>query len=227
MMKLQFKAFQFSLLIHLLIVSLVIIAGNVLSSEIKKLVMISFDVEHIQEEAPPTLPKPEPVRKVAVRKAVAPVAPVAQTQPEKPMEEITRPAPGPTEAVLPVALPEKPVLAATSGPVAISGGDGNGDASPEAAKNKYLREHFTYIRDKVLKNVTYPPVALRMGWQGKVVVNFLILPDGSVRDVSVAKSSGVRILDRDAVETVEHTAPFTKPPVAAQITIPIVYHLTD
>ena len=64
-----------------------------------------------------------------------------------------------------------------------------------------------------------------MGWQGKVLVSFLILTDGSVREVAVTKSSGVPVLDRDAAETVENSAPFPRPPVAAQITIPITYRI--
>ena len=91
MMKLQFKAFQLSLLIHLLIVSLVVIGGRALGSDIQRLVMVSLDIEHIREETPPAPPKPEPERKIVIRKAVAPVTRVEQLQPEKQIEEITPP----------------------------------------------------------------------------------------------------------------------------------------
>jgi protein TonB len=82
----------------------------------------------------------------------------------------------------------------------------------KAAKMKYLNDHFAYIRDKILRNVSYPDAARRMGWQGKVVLSFIITANGYVRDFNVIHSSGFKMLDNKAIETVKETAPFPKPP---------------
>jgi protein TonB len=64
-----------------------------------------------------------------------------------------------------------------------------------------------------------------MGWQGKVLLSFIITADGLVREFKIIKSSGFAMLDKSAVESVKDTAPFPKPPVEAQVVIPIVYRL--
>jgi periplasmic protein TonB len=100
-------------------------------------------------------------------------------------------------------------------------------AEEAAARTNYFNEQFSYIRDKILRNVHYPDAARRMGWQGKVILSFVIAADGSVRDFRIVQSSGFSILDRSAIETVSDTAPFPKPPGEAQLVIPIVYRLDN
>jgi hypothetical protein len=48
---------------------------------------------------------------------------------------------------------------------------------------------------------------------------------GSAKDIKVMRSSGVDVLDKSAIEAVENASPFPKPPIEAQIIIPIVYRL--
>lgn len=106
------------------------------------------------------------------------------------------------------------------------GGENPGsDGRTEAAKAGYLKEHFAYIRDKILKNISYPTLARRMGWQGLVQLSFIIASDGSVKDVKIIQSSGFEVLDRKAMETVKETAPFPKPPAEARLVIPINFRL--
>ena len=64
-----------------------------------------------------------------------------------------------------------------------------------------------------------------MGWQGKVLLSFIISADGSVREVKIIQGSGFPILDKSAIETVKDTAPFPKPPIEAQLVIPIIFRL--
>ncbi|RJR18731.1 MAG: energy transducer TonB [Nitrospiraceae bacterium] len=95
----------------------------------------------------------------------------------------------------------------------------------EGAKAGYLREHFTYIRDRILKNLSYPQAARKMGWQGKVTISFVICENGNAEDIKIIESSGFGILDRSAVETVKKVLPFPEPPLRAEIVIPVVYRL--
>lgn len=102
------------------------------------------------------------------------------------------------------------------------GGPGGGQASGKAA---YLKRHFSFIRDLILKNLNYPSVARKMGWSGHLTVSFVICEGGSVENIKVVKSSGHRVLDENAVTTIKEIQPFPRPPVKAEIVIPIEYRL--
>jgi len=104
-------------------------------------------------------------------------------------------------------------------------GPGRGSGSLDGLKNQYLREHFTYIRDLILKNITYPPLAKKVGWQGRVLVSFIIMEDGRVTNIKIVKSSGHAVLDRNVLETIREVQPFPKPPVRAELFIPVNYVL--
>jgi len=97
--------------------------------------------------------------------------------------------------------------------------------SAGSMKKGYLKEHFAYIRDLILKNLVYPQAARNMGWSGKVVVTFIISTDGGVEKVKVLTGSGYEVLDRNAVETVRKTAPFPRPPLSVELVLPIGYNL--
>ena len=97
--------------------------------------------------------------------------------------------------------------------------------SNEMIRNRYLAEHFTFIRDKILKHVYYPVSARRLGWQGKVVISFIISSNGSITEARVAQGSGHNILDQSALAALKESAPFPRPPLEAQIVLPVVYRL--
>ena len=103
-------------------------------------------------------------------------------------------------------------------------GHGKGE-NHELLRNHYLSEHFAYIRDLIGGRLVYPNVAIRMGWSGRVAVSFVILEDGDVEELRIAKSSGYPMLDADAVKTVRKSAPFPKPPVRARLVVPVEYML--
>ncbi len=53
------------------------------------------------------------------------------------------------------------------------------------------------------KIIAYPRKAVRKGWEGQVVVAAEILPDGSVGQTELAKTSGHEVLDRAAVDAIK------------------------
>jgi len=111
---------------------------------------------------------------------------------------------------------------------AATGGGAGAEEPGEArakARGRYLERNYAYIRDAIQQGIAYPAMARRMGWEGKVVVSFQVLSDGSVRDVRVVQGSGHSALDRAAVEGVRKAAPFPKPPAEAVIITPVVYRL--
>lgn len=103
---------------------------------------------------------------------------------------------------------------------------GQGLPAEDEQRQRYIREHFTYIRDMIMQHLSYPMLARKMGWSGRVVVSFTVLDDGQVEDIKVVKSSGFNVLDANAIKTIEKTAPFPRPPVKAELIIPIVYRLS-
>lgn len=97
--------------------------------------------------------------------------------------------------------------------------------SPERARQRYLKEHFAYIRDIITKNLSYPYMARKMGWEGRVTVSFVVSEDGSASDIKIIESSGFDLLDKNAVDTVRKVSPFPRPPVRAEVVVPVVYRL--
>lgn len=91
----------------------------------------------------------------------------------------------------------------------------------EKVQQRYLKEHFTYIRELISTHLVYPPMARKMNWSGKVVVAFVVIEDGTVNSIRVIETSGFPVLDRSAVETVRSVAPFPKPLQQAEIVVPI------
>lgn len=116
--------------------------------------------------------------------------------------------------------------AARTGSVTDAGKTGTDSRrAAELSKGKYLRQHFSYIRDLIMAKLGYPDMARRMGWSGQVRIGFVIQEDGCVRNVRVISSSGFELLDRNAIETVKKVSPFPRPPVEADIVMPIAYRL--
>jgi protein TonB len=52
------------------------------------------------------------------------------------------------------------------------------------------------------------------------------MPDGRINHLLVVKSSGYELLDQNALESVQKAAPFPKPPVMAELRVPISYSLS-
>ncbi len=88
-------------------------------------------------------------------------------------------------------------------------------------------ESYGYLREAIQREIAYPAVARKMGWEGSVVVGFTILRDGTVRDVRLVRGSGFSILDRNALEAVRSASPFPRPPAAAKVLTPVLYKLDE
>ena len=93
-------------------------------------------------------------------------------------------------------------------------------------KQEYIKAQFIYIKDDIQKNITYPRLARKMGWEGKVVVSFVICEDGMVINIRIVKSSGYTLLDKNAVESIKKSMPFPSPPVRAELVVPVSYRLS-
>lgn len=115
--------------------------------------------------------------------------------PEKaaPRENIVRRAP----------LPETPVTNPTPAPPPV---DTTGQDEPAAKKEKadinraaVESRALGKIRIELARHFHYPRQALRLGWQGEVVLRFRLTAGGRIEAVQVASSSGYNVLDSAAV----------------------------
>lgn len=71
----------------------------------------------------------------------------------------------------------------------------------------------SYMRDWVHKvervgELNYPDAARRQGLSGKLMVEVAVYPDGSVRNITILKPSGHKILDDAAIRIVRLASPF-------------------
>ena len=84
---------------------------------------------------------------------------------------------------------------------------------------------------KQLSRPTYPESARRRGERGSVELRLQVLPDGSVGEVTITKSSGFRLLDEAAVAGAKHWqfVPATRGPKAAEawVEVPVQFELVE
>jgi protein TonB len=81
-----------------------------------------------------------------------------------------------------------------------------------SARTKEFK-YASYMRDWVAKvervgELNYPDAARRQHLSGKLIVQVAVYPDGSVREITIRKPSGHKILDDAAVRIVKLAAPF-------------------
>jgi TonB family protein len=78
---------------------------------------------------------------------------------------------------------------------------------------------------------SYPPIAVRLGQEGDVLVRLTVLPDGSVGNAKIVKSSGSPQLDASALVGVGYwryrPAMRNGKPVAADVTVKIAIRLRN
>lgn len=92
------------------------------------------------------------------------------------------------------------------------------DWSPGAlvddASGDYVTAHsyLEMVRLKIERHKKYPDIARVRNVEGRVVIRFVITPDGDIREVEIAKHSRNKALDLAALRAVQDAAPFPKPP---------------
>lgn len=87
-----------------------------------------------------------------------------------------------------------------------------GTKAPEPAQGGQGDKSVFIYQDAVKRRIQearlYPDDARKEGTQGTAEVSFIILSDGTLKNVSLSRSSGREILDREAVSTIKRASPF-------------------
>lgn len=185
------------------------------------------------ERLPAPLPEPVPVAKksLPVPKAI----PRRLTKPARVTPPATAPA---VSSRAPAGSLETEAVASVIDPAPLALLEGTAALEPEpkiterveapvtpseTGEQRYRREQFAYIRQRVLERLVYPPLARRQGWAGQVKVEFTVRADGSIDDVRIVASSGRALLDQQALRAVQAAAPFPAPPVPATLSLPVAF----
>ncbi|MCX5813718.1 MAG: TonB family protein [Proteobacteria bacterium] len=181
--------------------------------------------------------------KKAQNKLVEPDQPVKQIPANIPVKEQVEPSPVPTivtasDSQGEMVIHGTPATYAGSSGSGISlysqGGSAGGTEGAEGggwgtgkSGGIMLEEgkDYNYIRDAVMKNIEYPEWARRMGFEGKVLLSFIVLENGTTSQIRVVKSSGCRFLDDSAKEGVARTVISKKLPYRVVVRLPITYKL--
>lgn len=172
-------------------------------------------------------------QKTAQRERVAAVA-----RPADNMEKAAEPdrSPPPAGAALAAALPAGPEKNEGRQAIAPAAGNqantaqglvaaDNAADGPANEERQYLRQNFEHIRSLIMRNLSFPAGARKLGWTGKIRVSFIIREDGRVEDINIVSGSGHEVLDMNVIAAIRRTAPFPEPPVKAQFILPIAYSL--
>jgi len=159
----------------------------------------------MRPEQPPVVLKEMTVSIAMQQEQVVQPQPLPEPPPPKPQPKIERtdkPIPRPvvqevTEAA-PQPLPvEAPPSAVAATPPAVA-------VTPVAAATPVVDTEPDY-KASYLNNPrpSYPMVARRMGWEGKVILNVEVLAEGACGAVNVFRSSGREVLDNSAMTIVK------------------------
>lgn len=202
------------LLNRLLVVALVALAHALLAWSWVMLPSISRPVRHemsvsVTLPAPPqpAPPAPEPPAPKPPEPKPKPVVKPRSVEPQRvqPAPQVAMPdAPEetpPTEEVS--SAPLQPVAATPASTAPAASTASIASTAPAAQDREPDREpdyQAAYLRNPV---PSYPMVARRMGWQGRVVLNVEVLADGLCGQINIHKSSGYAMLDNAALQTVK------------------------
>ena len=119
------------------------------------------------------------------------------------------------------------VTAMTQEPAVDSVHPGSASKAADAAAGDIVAR----LHEAVETHFYYPPLARRHGWEGEVRVALRVERDGRLSAIRVLSSSGHRVLDSAAVDTLMRLArlPGTEglPPAGMETVLPVRYRLLD
>ncbi len=81
---------------------------------------------------------------------------------------------------------------------------------------KSLLRYQDSVKQKIQKEKRYPRWALRLGREGRARVFFVLRPSGDIEDIRLARSSGVKDLDIEAIDAVKRAGPFAPFPLGCE-----------
>ncbi|MET0964252.1 MAG: energy transducer TonB [Noviherbaspirillum sp.] len=143
----------------------------------------------------PTPPAPQPVPKPAPKVAQKPTPVVKKPSPPKPTPT---PAPAPEPSEKAISTPAPPVAATPAAPEPQAAAAPAAPPAPPAPAAPAPPKTVSGVEYIQPPQPDYPPIAKRMGEEGKVMLRVLVSDRGRPEKVDVQKSSGFARLDEAA-----------------------------
>jgi len=99
-------------------------------------------------------------------------------------------------------------------------------------KEAKSKAHVIAIIYKALnQHFTYPRIAQRRNWQGKVLLSIHITAAGEIKNIKLSQSSGYSILDQAAISSLTKVRELPQLtswlPYDIDLTLPVIYQLTE
>ena len=93
-----------------------------------------------------------------------------------------------------------------------------------------IDEYSAKITLAIKKQQKYPRLAMNRNWQGSVIIELNFNKEGLITNTKVKKSSGHKILDKEALNMTKRALPFPMPPKILQskvftVVVPITFTL--
>jgi len=104
-------------------------------------------------------------------------------------------------------------------------------ASSSTSREQHEQHLRACVMELITRQLSYPAIARRKGWQGVVRLELHIEPDGQISDLQIDQTSGYAVLDKAALQSLQ----LARIPEAAQwldgetvdIIVPVEYRLID
>ena len=223
--KFEVKFFETIVLSLLLHASLLVIIPRVNLNDVVIPELLNVEIELSKPQPPKIEEIPKPIE--PPKKQEKPVKKKQEVKPEiKPIQETVK-----EEVIEPIIeeiaepLNEQPIEEAIKPvPEAVST-----QASPEVVK-QVTDSYTNQLTRAIAKQKKYPKIAQMRQWQGEVLLNVEIDPQGNLVKTEILEASRYKILNNEAVDMVKRAAPFPNPPEELQkrnftVLVPISFKL--
>ena len=111
----------------------------------------------------------------------------------------------------------------TAGVAAAQAGAADTVAAATGARRGPGSRDLAAVQHRIDARKVYPQIAVRNGWEGRVLVEMHLEGDGSLTDVRLLEGSGYTVLDDATITAVRRASPF--PPIARVLHVPVEYRL--
>lgn len=238
------RAIILSILVHLLVVFLLLPKMNKQDMKEPPPLQVSLaEAKSMENKSTPEPPKPE------IKKPEPPKPEVKIPEPPKP--EIKK-EPIPVTDKTPTTVPlSKPPVSVNPKEEQVSETNPKPEANPTRVITKAAdtpqetktvnapspekvtsatNDYSSLLAAAIAKYKQYPKIAQMRGWQGLIIIELQLNPQGGVIYSQIKKSSGYDVLDQEALEMIKRASPFPQPPEALRnknftVLVPISFKL--
>lgn len=244
------RAIILSILVHLVVVFLLLPKMNKPDMKVPLPLQVSLaEPESMENKPTPEKEKsPEPL-KPEIKKPEPPKPEIKKPEPPKPeVKKESLPAPDKTPTTVPLS---KPPVSVTPKEEQVSETNPKPEANPTRVITKAAdtpqetktvnapspekvtsstNDYSSLLADAISKYKQYPKIAQMRGWQGLIIIELQLNPQGGVIYSQIKKSSGYDVLDQEALEMIKRASPFPQPPEALRnknftVLVPIAFKL--